>query len=248
MSSSADAARDREAGLPPAPGLAGTIASAVRDVYVNSWRLVIANLAWGGAFIALYIVGLGALPLALLCAPLLGLPTISIYRLAALIARGVPVSLSDAFGTWRSLFRPAVVLAGGLSFTWLVLIANVVLGIANASLLGWAMATVAVWALVMTALVALAAWPLLADPWRDDLDLRARVRLATLLVLAHPVRLCLLGLVLGAILVGSTIVFAALLIISVAFVALVSSGYVLPAADRLEARLGGVVRRGPDAE
>jgi hypothetical protein len=58
-----------------------------------------------------------------------------------------------------------------------------------------------------------------------------------MLALAHPVRMGSLAIVLAAVLAASTVVFAALLSVSVALCAFVTCRYVLPAADRLEARL-----------
>jgi hypothetical protein len=56
-------------------------------------------------------------------------------------------------------------------------------------------------------------------------------------VLAHPLRFAGLGAALAAFLALSTVLIVALATISVAFSALVASRFVLPAADRLEARL-----------
>ena len=53
-----------------------------------------------------------------------------------------------------------------------------------------------------------------------------------------------LAIVCGVVLIASAIAFAALITISVAFVALVACRYVLPAADRLEARLNRVAASG----
>jgi hypothetical protein len=77
---------------------------------------------------------------------------------------------------------------------------------------------------------------------------RERLRLAALLVLAHPVRVVGLGLVLAALIVISVVAVVALLTVSVAFAALVATRYVLPAADRLEARLGGRPLRDRDSD
>ncbi|HEU4571888.1 MAG TPA: hypothetical protein VFR93_04320, partial [Candidatus Limnocylindrales bacterium] len=67
-----------------------------------------------------------------------------------------------------------------------------------------------------------------------------------LLVLAHPFRLGVLALVAGVLLVVSAVLFAALVTVSLAFVALLAARYLLPAADRLEARLDGIVRQADD--
>ena len=114
---------------------------------------------------------------------------------------------------------------------------RVVSGLASASPLGWGLATLAAWGLLATWLLAWTAWPILVDPARADQPVVARLRLAALLVLAHPIRIGLLGIVLGLFLAVSTLAVVALATVSVAFSALVASRFILPAADRLEARL-----------
>ena len=86
-------------------------------------------------------------------------------------------------------------------------------------------------------------WPgsRLAAPRRSgprDRPSGDRLRLAALLLLAHPVRIGALGVVLAIFLALSTVAIVALLTISVSFAALVASHFVLPAADRLDAQLG----------
>jgi hypothetical protein len=85
---------------------------------------------------------------------------------------------------------------------------------------------------------------LLVDPRRADITIRARLRTAVLLVVAEPVRMVALGASLAVLIVASAIAFAALVTISVAFAALLSSRFVLPAADRLDARLTGKLGSG----
>jgi hypothetical protein len=80
------------------------------------------------------------------------------------------------------------------------------------------------------------AWPLVMDPLREGQPLRARLRLAVILVLAHPLRMGALALVLAAFLAASAVLAAALITVSVAYCALVAAHFVLPAADRLEGR------------
>jgi hypothetical protein len=81
-----------------------------------------------------------------------------------------------------------------------------------------------------------ASWPILADPSRDGWRLLRVVRLAILVCLARPGRMTLLTVVVGAILVLSTVVFPAVVLVSVVYVSLVATRYVLPLADRLEGR------------
>ena len=115
---------------------------------------------------------------------------------------------------------------------------NVGLGLLRGDIAGWTLATLAFWGLVIVVMAACVIWPVLVDPRRETLGARARIQLALLLILAHPVRFAALSLVLGLIVAVSVVGFAALLTVSVSYVALVAARYVLPAADRLDVRLG----------
>lgn len=243
MASRADATN-----LPAPPRLGGAFRGAFSAFYFNSWRLVPANLVWGAGLIALYGLALVSPVLALLASPFLALPTVGLFRLAALIVRGEPVTLTDAFDAWRAFLVPALVVGVAAVVATSVFATNIVIGVAGGGVGGWAIATLAAWGILATALILLAGWPLLVDPWRADLRARDRLRLAALLVLAHPARLGALAVLCGALLVVSTIAFAALIMVGMAFVAVLTTDYLLPAADRLEARIGGTVRRSPIIE
>lgn len=225
--------------LAPAPRLGRSLRDAAVDLYFNSWRLVPANLAWTAILVTVLVIGASLSALALLLVPLLALPTVGIYRMAALIVRGEPVALSDGFAAWRHLGGPALLVGCALLALGAMFSFNIALGLLRADIAGWTLATLAGWGLVALALAACVVWPLLVDPRREALPARTRVRLALLLVLAHPIRVGLLAVVLGLLLAVSTVATPALMTISVAYVALVATRYVLPAADRLEARLEG---------
>jgi uncharacterized membrane protein YesL len=229
---------ERPAGPPAAPRLSGALRGAAIDLYFNSWRLVPANLAWSVCLVAILALAASVSLLALLLLPLLALPTVGIYRMASLIVRSEPVALSDAFSAWRRFGGPALALATALLVAGSMFGFNVVTGLLRSDVAGWSLATLAFWGLVVVVMTASVTWPILVDPRRETLGVRARVRLAILLVLAHPMRIAALSLVLGLIVVISTVGFAALLTVSVSYLALVAARYVLPAADRLEARLG----------
>jgi hypothetical protein len=177
-------------------------------------------------------------PLALLAAVVTVLPSAGMFRLAALIARGEPASFSDATDAIHD--RPLPRLAIGLTvvIAALVLLTNLASGVLSGSPLGWALATLAGWGLLAGWCWLFAFWPILLDPHRPSANVSSAARLAGLLLLAHPGRLALLGLVLAVLLAISLAAFVALLTVSFAFAALTSAHYVLPAADRLEARLG----------
>lgn len=221
--------------LPAAPRLPAAIRAAVTDFYFNSWRLVPANLLWGVGVLVL-LVAASVVPAAIFLAPLLSLPAAWVFRIAGMIGRGQPASFWDGAAAWRS---PLPVLLLGVAFvaSGAIFIGNIAIGITSDTLVGWAIATLAFWGLVAEWLLAWTVWPLLFDPARAGWPVRDRLRLAVLLVLAHPRQIGGLGLVFLVVIAVSTVAFVALLTVSVAFSALVAARYVLPAADRLEARL-----------
>jgi hypothetical protein len=171
-----------------------------------------------------------------LLAPVQAIVTVAIFRLAALIARGDPVALSDAVSGGRKYVREALVAGAVLTLLSVVFVANIAIGLATRQILGGVLAAFAGWGLFVMWTGALVFWPLLADPRREEMTLRERVRLVGLLVVAFPVRLGGLLLLVAAVLAVSTILFVALLTIAVSFVALLACRYVLPAADRFEGR------------
>ena len=224
--------------LPEQPSLRSALRAALTDFYFHSWRLLPANVLWTA--VLLILVGLAILlPPLLILLPLAALPLAGIFRIATRIVRGRSVSFWDGMSAWRGEIRPALLLGAGVLVATTVLGFNLVTGILSDTLPGWAFATLAFWGLVGTWLFAWVAWPILLDPERATQTVRERLRLAALLVLAHPVRVGGLGVVLAVLLVVSTIAVVALVTVSVGFSALVASRYVLPAADRLEARLAG---------
>jgi hypothetical protein len=219
--------------------LPGALRRAAVDFYYQSIRLVPANVIWGIVLVAL---GWAAISLgiwvAIVGAPLLGPPLAGIYRLAGLVTRGRHVVLSDAFGAARELFVPAALLAAAGGWGLGLLVLNVTVGINTSSPLGWVLATLAGWGAVALLIYAAVVWPLLADPARAAEPARERARLAGYVVLAAPFRMFALTVVVVLVTVVSTIAFAALVTISVAFIALVACHVVLPDADRLVERLG----------
>lgn len=223
--------------LPAAPTLRGALRTAISDFYFNSWRLVPANLVWGLSLGLLYLVALVFWPAALLLAPLLAFPTLGIFRIATLIVRGESVSFWDGIRACRHYFVPTLAAGVLIEVAGLVFIVNLVSGITGGDLIGLAFATMAGWGLIVGWLMLLCYWPLLTDPRREGYGLRGAFRSAGYLVVAHPVRLGALGLLLGLFFLVSAVAFAALVSVSIAYGALVACRYVLPAADRLEARL-----------
>ena len=111
---------------------------------------------------------------------------------------------------------------------------NMIVGFASFDAIWVIFATSALWGLVALWAVTLAFWPLLVDPRREGVSITAKLRLAIAVILVSPGRYAMLFVTVFVITFASTIMFAAILTISVSFVALVMCRYVLPAADRLE--------------
>jgi hypothetical protein len=234
----ADAGTETERELPAAPTIRGALRLAGSDFYFNSWRLVPSNLVWGAGLLLLLVLGAtGAVLSALAFMPLLAFPALGLFHLAGLISRGNGVSIGEGFAAWRLLWRRALGL--GLATTGLavVFVTNITVGLLREDVIGVAIATSAGWGLLALLVVSCVLWPLATDPARIGWPMRDLVGLALRLTLAHPVRFLALALVIAAIVAISTIAFVAILSVSVAFVALVAARFVLPAADRLEARL-----------
>lgn len=230
------APEEGELRIPDAPRIETSLRDATSDFYFNSWRLVPANAIWGLGFALFIFLLLTWLPAALLVLVLLALPTAGIFRLAALLARERPIGFSDSLDAWRAFLRPALLTGAVIGGTSVVLVFNILIGLSSGEPIGWAFGTMAGWGLVAVWVVALAFWPLLVDPAREDEPLLDRLRLAAMIVLSSPLRFGGLLLVLGAVLAVSFVLFAALLTITIAFIALVLARFVLPAADRLEGR------------
>ena len=216
--------------------LRAALRRALTDLYFNSWRLAPANLIWGLGLIAFLVAGpmsiLGALLLVLLAVPLAG-----IHRMAALIARDEPAAFSDFVDGMRRHAAQALAFAAGSVVLAAVLTTNIVVGLQIGGPVGWFLSAMALWGDVALLMLAVAFWPILVDPRRDGLGLWRRLGCAGLVVIGRPVRMATLTLAVVAILAISTMLFAALLLISVAFVAIVSARIVLPALDEVEARV-----------
>jgi hypothetical protein len=203
-------------------------------------RLVAANLVWGLALALILLVGLAAPLLSLALLPLLAFPTAAVFRLAARIVRVDPgAGLRDIVWPYRHAPGRWLVVGIAAVVAGLMLATNVVVGLTGGEPARWAIATLAGWGLVILWCGALVGWPLLVDPERSQMSLADGLRLAGGLLLAHPLRFAGLGLAMAVVTAVSFVLTAAILTISVAFVALVACRSVYPAADRLEPALRG---------
>ncbi|MEO7296359.1 MAG: hypothetical protein ABIZ57_09455 [Candidatus Limnocylindria bacterium] len=175
---------------------------------------------------------------AVLLAPILAFPLSGLFRLTGFIARGRDAVLSDVWTGWRTSWREILLL--GVTFMLAVLIfgTNVLVAISVGDGVSVIIGVMAGWGLLGTWLYALLAWTILTDPDRVEINARERLRLAALMAIAFPLRLVAFSLLVAAFLAISTALFAAILTVSLAFAALVTCRYVLPAADRLSVRSG----------
>lgn len=221
--------------------LGDAIRAALTDYYFNSVRLVPANVGWGAGLVVVVVIGSVWPPGGLLLLPLLALPTAGVFRLAACIVRAAPEpGWDEIVWPYRYAMRSTLALGGIAVMATLVLAGNVAMGIAGrGDLIGWVLATLAGWGLVAVWVSTLVAWPLVVDPARDGQPARQKLRLAGALLLVDPVRVGGLSVAALVVVVVSTILTAALLTISVAFVALLACRMVYPLADRLEPAIVG---------
>jgi hypothetical protein len=194
-----------------------------------------ANIVWGVLLLVIAAAAVTWLP-AILLVSLLAVPAAGMYRMAALLTRGAPVGFSDFLTGMRRFAGPALALGAASTVLGLLFTANVGLGLAQGSLAGGVFAVLALYANLALAIYLVAAWPIVVDPVRETMSFRGRLRLAFYVVASRFGRMLGLTLVVLAILLVSTILFAALITISVAYVSLVGTRYVLPAADRFEGR------------
>lgn len=217
------------------PRLGAAFRAALSDYYFNSMRLVAANAIWGAGLVGIVVVGL-AWPLgALVLLPLLALPAAGIFRMASRIVRGEPdVGLGDILWPYRRALRSTLLLGAASIGVLLVLATNLLVGIAQAAGPGWVVATLAAWGVVALWTGTLVAWPLVVDSARDGQPLGDRLRLAAGLLLVDPLRCGALAVVVALVSLVSIVLTAAILTVSISFVALLACRTVYPAADRLQ--------------
>ncbi len=199
-----------------------------------------ANVVWGAGLVIVVLVGL-VWPLGgLLLLPVLALPTAGIFRLAARIVRGAPdAGWHDVMWPYRHAAASTLALGVAVVAATLVVVTNVLIGMGQGEPTGWVLATLAGWGLVAVWSATFVAWPIIVDPARETQPLVARLQLAAALLLAAPARVAALAIAIAVTTAISTVLTAALLTVSVAFAALLACRIVLPAADRLEAAMGG---------
>jgi uncharacterized membrane protein YesL len=225
---------DRSA-VPAPPRLGRVLRLAAEDLYYHGVRLVPVNILWGvGLLIALSVLARSVLGFALIIGmvPL----TIGLMGMATIVVRERTLVMTD-FARWiRTDFVTRFALGVAQLGLMAIAIIDLLVGLQVAGAGGLFLVVVALYTLLAIWVLAVVAWPIVLDPVREGESLRTRLRLAAILVLAHPLRMGALGLVLAALLAISAVLAAAIITVSVAYAALVAAHFVLPAADRLEGR------------
>jgi uncharacterized membrane protein YesL len=219
----------------PGTSIGQAIRLAAGDFYFNSLRFVPANVVWAIALLAVLFAALNWPP-ALLLGALLAVPLAGMHRMAALLTRGEPTSISDFVAGMRRFGLQATGILAGAAILAVVLLTNLVTGFASNGVLGWFVGATALWGLVALAMAVIAVWPVLVDPRREDRPLRRRLQLAGLVLIGRPGRLFLLTVLIAVILVASTILLGVIVLVGVAYTSLLATRWVLPAVDDLEGR------------
>ena len=220
--------------IPPPPRVVRALREAVSDLYYNSWRFLGANVLLGGSLILILLAAVeSAWLLALL--PLVAVPAAGTMRMATTLVRDGHADFGDFLAIVR---RPSMVLALGLaqSLVFLVLVVDLQLGAAIGSTLGVLLTVSALYGLVIGWAYAAVAWVLLLDPERDAEPVSGRLRLAAVILVAHPIRVGGVLLLAGALLGVAALAIAPFLTFAVALVWLALARFVLPVADRIEGR------------
>ena len=115
-----------------------------------------------------------------------------------------------------------------------MLVANVVLGLGRADPIGWGFATLAGWGLVALAGALLVGWPLLVDPARAGRSVREVAAETGRILLLQPGPVARLGIAVTLVVAVSAVLAAAILTVSLSFVALLLCRSVYPLADSFD--------------
>ena len=220
---------------PRAVSIGAAARQAAVDFYFNSLRFVPANVAWALGLLVVLFAAVQWAP-AIVLVVLLAAPLAGIHRMAALLARGEAASIGDFVDGARRFGLPAIGVAAAIAVVALVLATNLVTGFASGDPLGWFLGATALWGLVALAMFNVAIWPALVDPNHDEAPLRRRVQLAGLVLIGRPGRLFLVTASIVAILVASTVLLGAIVLVGISYSSILATRWVMPALDELEAR------------
>lgn len=191
---------------------------------------MLVNLAWlvvAALFGFLRLV----VPIFIVLAPLLALPTAVLMRLAVAVARDRSPSWSMATAELGRLAGRKLLLGTAQLLVLALGVVNVLLAGNIGGILGIISAVIAAYAVIATWMYAVALWPIVCDPEREA-PLREQLRMALTVVILRPLQIGVLALI-TALAVIICVQLIAPAVFLPGFVLVVVAGYVVPFVDRL---------------
>lgn len=211
-----------------------SLARAIRETYPRFADEVVlfimVNLGWALAVAVFAFVRIG-IPIAILFAPVLALPTAVLMRLAVVAARDRSPTWSMARDELGRLTGRKLVLAALQLLLIGLAVTNIVLGGSIGGIGGVLSTLVGAYAFVLATVYAIALWPIVCDPARAG-PVREQLRLALGVVVLRPLQLGVLA-VLTALAVVVSVQLIVPMIFVPSFVLIAIAGYVVPAADEI---------------
>ena len=218
------------------PRLRRAIRTAAVGFFDNAWPFLGANVAFGVVLLAAFYGSVLISPWFLLLLAVAVVPAAGTMRMATRLHRVGHTDLGDFAEVFRG--RGRILLLGVAQLAiGAVLAVDILVAFAWGSWIGTILLVGAAYGIAVLWALAVVAWPILLDPSRDAMPIRARLRLAFIVLLVEPRRVAGLAIVSGLLLLASTLLIAPILTFSVALVWLLLAGYALPLADAVEARL-----------
>lgn len=188
------------------------------------------NLAWL-VVVALFGFLRLVVPILIVLAPLLALPTAVLMRLAVAVARDRSPSWSMATAELGRLAGRKLLLGTAQLLVLALGVVNVLLAGNIGGILGIVSAVIAAYAVIATWMYAVALWPIVCDPDREA-PLREQLRMALTVVILRPLQIGVLALITAlAVIVCVQLIAPAVFLPG--FVLVVVAGYVVPFVDRL---------------
>jgi hypothetical protein len=188
------------------------------------------NLAWLVVAALLGFLRL-VVPILIVLAPLLALPTAVLMRLAVAVARDRSPSWSMATAELGRLAGRKLLLGTAQLLVLALGVVNVLLAGNIGGILGILSAVIAAYAVIATWMYAVALWPIVCDPDREA-PLREQLRMALTVVILRPLQIGVLALI-TALAVIICVQLVAPAVFLPGFVLVVVAGYVVPFVDRL---------------
>lgn len=188
------------------------------------------NLAWL-VVVALFGFLRLVVPILIVLAPLLALPTAVLMRLAVAVARDRSPSWSMATAELGRLAGRKLLLGTAQLLVLALGVVNVLLAGNIGGILGIVSAVIAAYAVIATWMYAVALWPIVCDPDREA-PLREQLRMALTVVILRPLQIGVLALI-AALAVIICVQLIAPAVFLPGFVLVVVARYVVPFVDRL---------------